>query len=223
MDTRTDSSREPDRPVQVRAGYAGAAGRSRRHGSQHRADRRHLPRARRRVAAAFEGAQDAGDRADADRRRRDRRHLREARRGRGDGRRRHSRHPDRQPDRRADQDRPAGPACRARRSDRLRRQHREPDRARRGFAQRGQAAARGDRGQHRHESRGRRAGRAGGGARATRSPTRPGLRFVGVVGWESQATTIADPAEKERTVRDAVAALTASAARARRRPRRRRS
>ena len=28
----------------------------------------------------------------------------------------------------------------------------------------------------------------------------PGLRFVGVVGWESQATTIADPAEKERTV-----------------------
>jgi D-serine deaminase-like pyridoxal phosphate-dependent protein len=40
---------------------------------------------------------------------------------------------------------------------------------------------------------------------------RPGLRFVGVAGWESQATTIADPAEKERTVRDAVAALTASA------------
>ena len=32
--------------------------------------------------------------------------------------------------------------------------------------------------------------------------SRPGLRFVGVVGWESQATTIADPAEKERTVRD---------------------
>jgi D-serine deaminase-like pyridoxal phosphate-dependent protein len=31
------------------------------------------------------------------------------------------------------------------------------------------------------------------------------------MGWESQATTIADPAEKERTVRDAVAALTASA------------
>jgi D-serine deaminase-like pyridoxal phosphate-dependent protein len=40
---------------------------------------------------------------------------------------------------------------------------------------------------------------------------RPCLRFVGVVGWESQATTIADPGEKERTVRDAVAALTASA------------
>jgi D-serine deaminase-like pyridoxal phosphate-dependent protein len=40
---------------------------------------------------------------------------------------------------------------------------------------------------------------------------RPGLRFLGVAGWESQATTIADPAEKERTVRDAVAALTASA------------
>jgi D-serine deaminase-like pyridoxal phosphate-dependent protein len=40
---------------------------------------------------------------------------------------------------------------------------------------------------------------------------RPGLRFVGVAGWESQATTIADAAEKERTVRDAVAALTASA------------
>src|SRR5258705_708694 len=40
---------------------------------------------------------------------------------------------------------------------------------------------------------------------------RPGLRFVGVVGWESHATTIADPAEKERAVHDAVAALTASA------------
>ena len=46
--------------------------------------------------------------------------------------------------------------------------------------------------------------------------SRPGLRFVGVAGWESQATTIADPAEKERTVRDAVAALTASARPARR-------
>src|SRR5436190_7896267 len=41
--------------------------------------------------------------------------------------------------------------------------------------------------------------------------SRAGLRFVGVAGWESQATTIADPAEKERTVRDAVSALTASA------------
>ncbi|HEV2976497.1 MAG TPA: DSD1 family PLP-dependent enzyme [Casimicrobiaceae bacterium] len=40
---------------------------------------------------------------------------------------------------------------------------------------------------------------------------RPGLRFVGVAGWESHATTIADPAEKERTVRAAVSALTASA------------
>ena len=39
----------------------------------------------------------------------------------------------------------------------------------------------------------------------------PGLRLVGVEGWESQATTIADRAEKERTVREAVAALTASA------------
>ncbi|MBI3707028.1 MAG: DSD1 family PLP-dependent enzyme [Proteobacteria bacterium] len=41
--------------------------------------------------------------------------------------------------------------------------------------------------------------------------SRPGLRFVGLVGWESQATTIADSAEKERVVRDAVAALAASA------------
>lgn len=39
----------------------------------------------------------------------------------------------------------------------------------------------------------------------------PGLRFVGVEGWESQATTIADPDEKERTVREAIAALAASA------------
>jgi D-serine deaminase-like pyridoxal phosphate-dependent protein len=40
---------------------------------------------------------------------------------------------------------------------------------------------------------------------------RAGLHFVGLAGWESQATTIADPAEKERTVRAAVTALTASA------------
>ena len=39
----------------------------------------------------------------------------------------------------------------------------------------------------------------------------PGLAFVGLAAWESQATTIADPVEKERTVRDAVARLTASA------------
>ena len=40
---------------------------------------------------------------------------------------------------------------------------------------------------------------------------RPGLRFVGVTGWESQATRIADAAEKERVVVAAVAELTASA------------
>jgi D-serine deaminase-like pyridoxal phosphate-dependent protein len=40
---------------------------------------------------------------------------------------------------------------------------------------------------------------------------RAGLQFVGVVGWESQATTIANASEKERTVRNAVAQLTASA------------
>ncbi len=40
---------------------------------------------------------------------------------------------------------------------------------------------------------------------------RPGLRLVGLTGWESQATTIADPAEKERVVRDAVAMLVAGA------------
>lgn len=40
---------------------------------------------------------------------------------------------------------------------------------------------------------------------------RSGLRFVGVEGWESQATTITDRAEKERTVREAVAALAGSA------------
>lgn len=41
--------------------------------------------------------------------------------------------------------------------------------------------------------------------------SRPGLRLVGVVGWEGHATTIADPAEKERAVADAVSLLTASA------------
>jgi D-serine deaminase-like pyridoxal phosphate-dependent protein len=40
---------------------------------------------------------------------------------------------------------------------------------------------------------------------------RPSLRFVGVVGWEAHATTLADAAEKERTIRDAVSLLTASA------------
>ncbi len=40
---------------------------------------------------------------------------------------------------------------------------------------------------------------------------RAALRFVGVVAWESQATTIADPAEKEHTIRDAIAKLVATA------------
>ncbi len=43
--------------------------------------------------------------------------------------------------------------------------------------------------------------------------SRPGLRFAGLVGWESHATTIADSGEKERAVREAVAML-ASGARA---------
>lgn len=41
--------------------------------------------------------------------------------------------------------------------------------------------------------------------------SRAGVRFVGLVGWESQATTLADKAEKERVVRAAVALLTGSA------------
>jgi D-serine deaminase-like pyridoxal phosphate-dependent protein len=40
---------------------------------------------------------------------------------------------------------------------------------------------------------------------------RRALRFAGVLGWESHATTIADPHEKARLVRDAVAQLVASA------------
>jgi D-serine deaminase-like pyridoxal phosphate-dependent protein len=39
----------------------------------------------------------------------------------------------------------------------------------------------------------------------------PGLRLVGLFGWESQAVTIAEPTEKERVVVDAIAGLTASA------------
>lgn len=39
----------------------------------------------------------------------------------------------------------------------------------------------------------------------------PALRFAGVVGWESHATTIADRGDKERTVRAAIALLTQSA------------
>jgi D-serine deaminase-like pyridoxal phosphate-dependent protein len=39
----------------------------------------------------------------------------------------------------------------------------------------------------------------------------PGLRFAGLMGWESQAVTIADPAEKARVVAEAVGRLTESA------------
>jgi D-serine deaminase-like pyridoxal phosphate-dependent protein len=39
----------------------------------------------------------------------------------------------------------------------------------------------------------------------------PGLRFVGVMAWESPAARIADPAAKEQAVRAAIALLTASA------------
>ncbi len=46
---------------------------------------------------------------------------------------------------------------------------------------------------------------------ALRIHAEQGLRFVGVMGWESHAVTIADPAEKSRTVAAAVAQLTASA------------
>lgn len=38
-----------------------------------------------------------------------------------------------------------------------------------------------------------------------------GLHFAGVMGWESHAVTLADPAEKARVVADAIALLTASA------------
>jgi D-serine deaminase-like pyridoxal phosphate-dependent protein len=39
----------------------------------------------------------------------------------------------------------------------------------------------------------------------------PGLRFAGLMGWESQAVTIADPARKVRVIEEAIAQLTASA------------
>jgi D-serine deaminase-like pyridoxal phosphate-dependent protein len=39
----------------------------------------------------------------------------------------------------------------------------------------------------------------------------PGLRFAGLMGWESQAVTIADPASKVRVIEEAIAQLTASA------------
>jgi D-serine deaminase-like pyridoxal phosphate-dependent protein len=40
---------------------------------------------------------------------------------------------------------------------------------------------------------------------------RPGLRFVGLAAWESQATRITDVAEKERTIVEAIGRLAASA------------
>ena len=40
---------------------------------------------------------------------------------------------------------------------------------------------------------------------------RPGLKLVGLFGWESHAVTLADAAEKERTVKEAVGKLTATA------------
>jgi len=39
----------------------------------------------------------------------------------------------------------------------------------------------------------------------------PGVRLIGLMTWESHVVTIADPAEKARMVRDAIALLTASA------------
>jgi D-serine deaminase-like pyridoxal phosphate-dependent protein len=60
----------------------------------------------------------------------------------------------------------------------------------------------------------RRAGVAPGGpvlALADAVARRPGLRLAGVMGWESHAVLIADPVEKERVVRDAIALLTSSA------------
>jgi D-serine deaminase-like pyridoxal phosphate-dependent protein len=39
----------------------------------------------------------------------------------------------------------------------------------------------------------------------------PGLRFAGVMGWESQAVTVADPTRKVRIIEEAIAQLTASA------------
>ena len=48
-------------------------------------------------------------------------------------------------------------------------------------------------------------------ALARRIAATDGLAFAGVMGWEAQAVAIADPAEKESTVRTAIAALVASA------------
>src|SRR5262249_57793758 len=46
---------------------------------------------------------------------------------------------------------------------------------------------------------------------AQRITEHPGLRFTGVMGWESHATAIQDQAEKERAVAAAVSLLTQSA------------
>jgi D-serine deaminase-like pyridoxal phosphate-dependent protein len=48
-------------------------------------------------------------------------------------------------------------------------------------------------------------------ALASEIARREGLVFQGVVGWESHATRMEDPAEKERTIVDAIGRLTASA------------
>ncbi len=48
-------------------------------------------------------------------------------------------------------------------------------------------------------------------ALADRIAAEPGLDFVGLTGWESQAVTIADPVLKERIVAEAIGQLTASA------------
>jgi D-serine deaminase-like pyridoxal phosphate-dependent protein len=46
---------------------------------------------------------------------------------------------------------------------------------------------------------------------ARRIAAQPGLCLAGVMGWESHAVLLADAAEKERTVREAIGVLTASA------------
>ena len=68
-----------------------------------------------------------------------------------------------------------------------------------------------DRGQYRHEAGRRRCRDRRSWRWRRRSRERRGLRFVGLIGWESHAVTIADPAEKERVVAEAIGRLTASA------------
>ena len=180
--------------------------------AQHRARGRDLPRQRRQLAAAYQGAEDAGDRPEGAGGRRDRRHLRQARRGRGDGG-----HAGIRDILIANQI--VGPAKMRRLVDLLR-DRRSPSSASTAprmstssaaaLHEHGPHTACRDRGRYRHAPLPALQPGAPVVALARAIAAQPGLRFVGVMGWESHTVTIADRPRSARVVAAAIGLLTSN-------------